>query len=98
MSLTPAGHADLAQQRALVRKARAQGRQWILRAMLLAVVAGVALVRGGAFNLALGTSMVLLAVIAVAMGLQLRRQAADIEQKIDLMQHTTSDELGEISG
>lgn len=88
----------IAQQRAMMRRARGQGRRWILRGVLMLAVAGVALSRGGQVNVMIGVAMVFLAVLAGSMGVQMRRKAAELEAKIDLIEHTTSEELGELAG
>lgn len=96
--MTPQQVELLASQRKAARRARAQGRRWYLRAVLMIVVAVVAFLRGGQVYYILGGALVLLAGMAVSLGTTVRRQADAMEEKIDLMEHTTSDELGEMSG
>jgi hypothetical protein len=75
----------LEEQKKAVRRARAQGRRWILRGILLAVVAVVAFLRGGSFYRSLGVALAIVAVLAAHLGWQMRRTAAEMERKIDLM-------------
>jgi hypothetical protein len=83
--LSPELAARLAEQRQAVRRARAHGRRWYLRAGVLLAVAWWALYRRGGLNVALGVAMLALAVVAVSLGRQLRRQAAEAERKIEIM-------------
>ena len=78
----------LVEQRKAARVARAQGRRWYLRALLMCVVAAVAIVQGGQVYYILAGVMLLLAAMTVSLGKQLRRQADAMEQKIDLMERT----------
>lgn len=81
----PGAAPDLDAQRRVVRRARAVGRRWILRGILLAIIAVVGILRGGSLMIAIGVACGLLAVLAVSLGRQTRRQAADIDRKIELM-------------
>ena len=89
---------QLAEQRQAARRALRSGRQWILRGVLLVVIAVVAFMRGGAVYTILGVTMLMLALLALSLGRTVRRQARLMEEKIDLMEHTSSEELGELSG
>ena len=89
---------QLAEQREAARRALRAGRQWILRGVLLIVIAVVALVRGGVVYYLVGGTMLALAVLALSLGRTIRLQAHAMEEKIDLMEHTSSEELGELSG
>jgi hypothetical protein len=73
------------EQKQAVRSARALGRRWIIRGILLAVTAAVALLRGGSFYHSLGVALAIVAVLAAHLGRQMRRTAAQMERKIDLM-------------
>lgn len=75
----------LEEQKRAVRRARAQGRRWILRGILLAITAAVAVLRGGSFFHSLGVALAIVAVLAAHMGRQMRRTAAEMERKINLM-------------
>lgn len=75
----------LEERRKAVRRARAQARRWILRGILLAVVAVVAFLRGGSFYRSLGVALAIVAVLAAHLGWQMRRTAAEMERKINLM-------------
>lgn len=87
--MDPAAAERLAAQRTAARRARAQGRRWYLRAVLLCVVAAVAVVRGGQLYFILAGMMVLLAALSVSLGKNLRMQASAMEEKIDLMERGT---------
>ena len=89
---------QLAAQRKAAQRALGQGRRWYLRAVLLMVIAVVAVYRGGQINRFVGITMVVLAGVSASMGRGLRRGAADTLAKIDLMEHTTSEHLGELGG
>lgn len=78
---------QLDQQRRMARRAYAQGRRWILRGVLLIVVAVVALGRGGGLMVTIGVVCWLLAILAISLGYNTRKQAKAIEQKIELMAH-----------
>ena len=92
-------HAELLmKQRKVAQRALAQGRRWYLRAVLMVVIALVAGTRGGQINYVLAGIMVLLAAVAASMGRSLRRSARDSLEKIDLMEHTTPGQVGELPG
>jgi len=78
----------LVEQRKAARKARAQGRQWYLRAVLMCAIAGVAAWMGGQVYYILAAVMAVLAAMAVSLGKRVRSQADAMEQKIDLMERT----------
>ena len=87
MSPLDAAQAEqLAQQKAAMRRARAQGRRWYLRAVLMAAIAVIALYRGGQVNTVIGVVMAFLALLASSLGHSLRRSATDMETKIKLME------------
>jgi len=96
--MTPEQAEQLAAQRKAARRARAQGRRWYLRAVLMIVMGVVAFIRGGQLYIILAAAMLLLAAMAVSLGTTVRRQADAMEEKIDLMEHTMSKDLGELSG
>lgn len=81
----PGPQTDLDVQRRMVRRAKAAGRRWILRGVLLAVIGVVGIVRGGTLMVTIGVVCGLLALLAVSLGRQTRLQAAEAERKIDLM-------------
>lgn len=82
----PAGVLELQQQRKAVRRARAQGRHWYLRAVLMLVIAFWGLYRGGALFNTIGIVMTVLALLSAHLGRQLRRGAKEMERKLDLME------------
>ena len=84
--LDPAQAQQLAQQKAAVGRARAQGRRWYLRSVLMVAIALVALYRGGQINTVVGVVMAFLSLLAWSLGRSLRRSAADMETKIALME------------
>ena len=86
--LDPDQARQLAEQKVAMRRARAQGRRWYLRAGLMAVVAGFALYRGGQVNVVIGVVMALLALLSASLGRNMRRGAEDMERKIRLMETT----------
>lgn len=86
--LDPAQAQQLAQQRAAMDRARAQGRRWYLRSGLLALIAVVALYRGGQINVVIGLVMAFLALLSFSLGRSMRRSATDMETKIKLMETT----------
>jgi len=96
--MTPEQSQQLAEQRKAARRARREGWRWYLRALLMLAIAAVALWRGGQVNGAIGAVLALLALLSWSLGRSLRRQAARMEEKLDLMAHMTSEELGELSG
>ncbi len=75
----------LEEQKKAVRRARAQGRQWILRGILLGATGVAAVTRGGSFYHSLALALAIVAVLAAHLGLQMRRTAAEMERKINLM-------------
>jgi len=75
----------LEEQKKAVRRARTEGRRWILRGILLAVVAVAAFLRGGSFYRSLGVALAIVAVLAGHLGRQMRRTAAEMERKIQLL-------------
>ena len=87
--MTPEQAPQLAEQRKAARRARRQGWRWYLRAVLMLAIAVVALWRGGQVNVAIGAVLVLLALLAWSLGRSLRRQAAQMEEKLDLMEQAT---------
>ena len=99
MNALASDHVELLKkQRKLAERALSQGRRWYLRAVLMLVVAVVAVARGGQVNFAIGGIMVLLAVLCASMGRSMRRGARESLEKIDLMEHTSSDHIGELGG
>jgi nitrogen fixation/metabolism regulation signal transduction histidine kinase len=84
--LDPAQAEQLAAHRAAMRRARAQGRRWYLRGVLMAVIAAVAFYRGGQVNVLIGAAMTLLAALSVSLGHNMRRSAAEMAQKITMME------------
>jgi hypothetical protein len=75
----------LEEQKQAARRARALGRRWILRGLLLAVTALVAVTRGGSFYHSLALALAIVAVLAAHLGRQMRRTAAEMDRKIALM-------------
>lgn len=86
--LNPDLAQQLAQQRLVARRALAQGRRWYLRSVILLFVAGAAAWRGGQVNLVIGGAMLLLALLSVSMGRDMRRSGRDAESKISTMEGT----------
>jgi len=86
--MTPEQAERLETQRKAARLARAQGRRWYLRAVLMCLIAAVGLMRGGQLYHILSGVMLLLAAMAASLGKQVRRQADEMERKIDLMERT----------
>jgi fatty acid desaturase len=92
-------HAELLKkQRQIAQRALGQGRRWYLRAVLMMVIGVIAGLRGGQLYYTLGVIMVILAGIAASMGRSMRRGARESLEKIDLMEHTSSDHIGELGG
>jgi hypothetical protein len=89
--MDPAAAERLAAQRKAARTARAQGRRWYLRAVLMCVVAAVALVRGGQLYYILAGMLFLLAALSVSLGKSVRMQARAMEEKIELMERGAGD-------
>jgi hypothetical protein len=86
--LDPAQTQQLAQQKVAVGRARAQGRRWYLRSVLMVVIAAYALYRGGQINTVVGVVMALLSLLTLSLGRSMRRSATDMETKINLMETT----------
>lgn len=84
--LDPAQVEQLAQQKTWARRARAQGRRWYLRSALMAVIAVVALYRGGQINTVIGAVMAFLALLSFSLGRSMRQSATNMETKIGLME------------
>ena len=76
---------ELDQMRRTARRAWASGRRWILRGILLIVIAVVALTRGGGLMITISVVCWLLALLSISLGYSTRKQARAIEQKIELM-------------
>lgn len=72
-------------QRRLVRRARAQGRRWYLRGVLMLLVAAWSFWRGGSLYVTVGVVMVALSAMSFHLGRNLRASAAEAERKIALM-------------
>ena len=85
-ALDPARAEELATQRALARRARGQGRRWYLRALLMLMISAYALYRGGQLNVLVGGVLVLLALLSVSLGRNMRTSARAMEAKIKLME------------
>jgi len=83
--LSPEQAEQLAVQRKAVRRAKAQGRRWFLRSLVMLAIAWWAFWRGGSLNLALGIAMTALAVLSISLGRSLRHQAREIERKLDVL-------------
>ena len=86
--LDPAQAEQLAGQKAAMRRARAQGRRWYLRSVLMVVIAVVALYHGGQINTVVGVVIAFLSLLSFSLGRSLRRSATDMETKIGLMETT----------
>ena len=86
--LNPELAQQLAQQRLVARRAMTQGRRWYLRSIILFLVAGAAAWRGGQVNIVIGVAMLVLAVISISMGRDMRRSAREAETKISTMEGT----------
>jgi hypothetical protein len=69
-----------------VGRARAQGRRWYLRAVLMLCIAVVALYRGGQINTVIGVALLVLALMAASLGHSTRKQARAMEEKLKLVQ------------
>ncbi|OGU00741.1 MAG: hypothetical protein A2085_04025 [Gemmatimonadetes bacterium GWC2_71_10] len=82
---TPGLSPDLEAQRKMARRAWGQGRRWILRGVLFIVIAVVALRQGGSLMIMISVACWLLALLSISLGYQTRKQAAEIERKIELM-------------
>jgi hypothetical protein len=88
--MNPAESQQLQEARRAVRQARAQGRRWYLRAVLMLCIAAVALHRGGQINTFIGVAMLVVALLAASLGHTTRRQATAMQQKLDLMAGATA--------
>jgi hypothetical protein len=85
----------LDQQRQAMRRARRQGYRWYVRAALMIVIAFLAFNRGGQLYRAVGIAVGFLAVLSWSLGRSMRRQAAQMEAKIDLMEKAGTTGEGE---
>ena len=86
--LSPAQRQILTDQRTVVRRTMAQGRRWLLRSVLMLVVAAVAGYRGGQMNVVIAIAMVVLAALCFSLGRSLRKSAGESLKKIELMEKT----------
>jgi hypothetical protein len=96
--LTPQQAAQLVESRRRAHRAMGQGRRWYLRGVLMFIVACLAGYRGGQLNSVVAIVMVILAGMCISLGRTMRRSAKASEEKIDLMEHMTSEQLGELEG
>jgi hypothetical protein len=80
---------QLGEQKAAMRRALVVGRRWYLRAGVMGIAAAIALYRGGQVNVVIGVAMLLLAVLSVSLGRNLRRGGMEMERKIQLMEQGT---------
>lgn len=80
---------QLALQKKTVKRALGQGRRWLLRGLLMFVVACIAGYRGGQINMVIAIAMVVLAALCFSLGRSIRKGARDSAQKIELMERGT---------
>ena len=80
---------QLLEQKSAMRRALVVGRRWYLRGTPMAFVAAIALYRGGQVNVVIGVAMLLLAVLSMSLGRNMRRGGMDMERKIQLMEQGT---------
>jgi hypothetical protein len=80
---------QLLEHQAALRRALVVGRRWYLRGTIMALVAAIALYRGGHVNVLIGVAMLLLAVLSMSLGRNMRRGGMDMERKIQLMEQGT---------
>ena len=97
-ALTTAQAEEVARLRQVARRSLAQGRRWYLRAVLLMVIAVVGGSRGGSLYTTIAIVMIVLATMAISLGHSLRKQGRIMADRIDLMEHMSSEELGELRG
>ncbi len=86
MSGTPPGAVpvrDLDQHRALIKRARRDGFHWAFRAVLLALISGLALKAGW---ILFGILFGLLALMSVGLSRSMRRRAALLAAQIKLLE------------
>ena len=88
MSLDPKLVEQLAMMKATARRTRSYSRRWLLRGALMAVIAGVALYRGGQVNNAIGWTMLVLSGLSLSLARSQRRDAKAIAEKVALMEKT----------
>ena len=74
---------DLEDQRRLIVRARAQAWRWLLRCVLLIVIAALALRRGW---IVLGVACFLLALLGLQLNRSNLKQAAELERKLALLE------------
>ena len=84
--LDPKLAEQLMAMKAVSRRTRAYSRRWFLRGVLMAVIAGVALYRGGQVNSAIGWTMLVLGGLSLSLARSQRRDAKAIAEKVALME------------
>lgn len=74
---------DLDDQRRLIARARSQAWRWLLRCVLLIVIAALAFRKGW---IALGTACFVLALLGLQLNRSNLKQAAELERKLALLE------------
>lgn len=74
---------DLDDQRRLVARARGQSRRWLLRGVLLVVIAALSFRRGWVI---FGAAFFALALLVLQLSRSSLKQAAELEQKLSLLE------------
>lgn len=84
--LAASAPSGLDEQKALVKRARRDALQWTYRAVLLALISGLALRNGW---ILMGILFALLALMAVGLVRSMRRRAAQLAEQLRLLETKT---------
>lgn len=88
--MTGSGDDALVQMRKMARRSFALGRRWMLRSVVLLLIAFIAFRRQGQLMTIIGMASLLLAVLSFSLGQSMRRNARHSMNKLDLMEKTTA--------
>ena len=83
--MNPAGTDEIDGLRRRLARLRADARQWLLRGVLLLVIAAFSFRRGGSLFVTMGAALVLLALIAVSMSRIARNRREAAQRKLELL-------------
>lgn len=84
--MNPAELTEYEAQRRSLGRLRAEARRWLLRGLLLVVVAVVCFAQGGSLFVTLGIVLALLALPAYAMSREATRIGDEAQRKINLLE------------
>ena len=81
--MNPGDLSDPEAQGALLKRLRAEARRWLLRGVLLLVMAMVSLRTGGSLYIAMGIAFAALAVMAYLMSRRTAKASAELKRRME---------------